>query len=499
MGNQYQAYYTHSYPIVSYMLNCLKVETNNIVLEPSAGDGVLIEALLNKHEDIVIDAYELHKEAVSLLTKKFASKNEVRILHEDTLTSRRLSKMVSNGGYYDRIIANPPYGAWQDLDRRKALKQSYSGFYVKETYSLFLYRCIQLLKDQGRLVFIIPDTFLNLHRHLELRKFILRSTKIQELILFPSSFFPEVNFGYSNLCIITLERCKSKADCLDNSFPIFSTLKSVEELTEFNKTNIQKQMCKQYEIIQNPDEALLVNDNPKVLEVIRNSTLRIGDIANCVTGFYSGNDKRFLKRSPELKSGKRYSKYEQVDMNLVRQKLKQSDLNGISDEACFIPIVKGGSVPYLKSNDWFMNWSVEAVDHYKKDKKARFQNSSYYFQDGIGVPMVSSKQITASLINGRLFDQSIVGIFPKEREMTFLLLAFFNSKTCNTIIRTINPTANNSANYIKKIPFLFQDCVASDEIVEMVQNILDDLSYKKAFNTSIQMKIDNLIASIYGF
>lgn len=59
-----------------------------------------------------------------------------------------------------------------------------------------------------------------------------------------------------------------------------------------------------------------------------------------------------------------------------------------------------------------MNWSKNAVLHYKKDKKARFQNPKYYFRYGIGVPMISSSSITASLIEYKLFDQSIVGIFP---------------------------------------------------------------------------------------
>ncbi|KKT18839.1 MAG: hypothetical protein UW03_C0029G0001, partial [Candidatus Peregrinibacteria bacterium GW2011_GWA2_43_8] len=67
--------------------------------------------------------------------------------------------------------------------------------------------------------------------------------------------------------------------------------------------------------------------------------------------------------------------------------------------------------------------------------------------------MISSSQITAALIENRLFDQSIVGLFSKDKGLIFVLLAFFNSPTCNKLIRTINPSANNPANYIKKIPF----------------------------------------------
>jgi hypothetical protein len=72
-----------------------------------------------------------------------------------------------------------------------------------------------------------------------------------------------------------------------------------------------------------------------------------------------------------------------------------------------LPIVKGGNVKFLKQEAWFMNWSKEAVNHYKKDKKSRFQNPQYYFKFGIGVPMISSSSITASLIENKLFDQSL--------------------------------------------------------------------------------------------
>jgi len=70
--------------------------------------------------------------------------------------------------------------------------------------------------------------------------------------------------------------------------------------------------------------------------------------------------------------------------------------------------------------------------------------------------MISSSSITGSLIDGRLFDQSIVGIFPRQdyQDLIYYLLGFFNSKACNNLIRTINISTNNSANYIKKIPLI---------------------------------------------
>ena len=146
-----------------------------------------------------------------------------------------------------------------------------------------------------------------------------------------------------------------------------------------------------------------------------------------------------------------------------------------------------------------MNWSREAVLHYKKDKKARFQNPQYYFRFGIGVPMISSSSITASLIENKLFDQSIVGIFPKDESLTFYLLAFFNSATCNKLIRTINPSANNPANYIKKIPFIAPTDGQKRLINSTVQRILEDIATQGQYDEDIENGLNKIIEQIYGF
>ena len=66
--------------------------------------------------------------------------------------------------------------------------------------------------------------------------------------------------------------------------------------------------------------------------------------------------------------------------------------------------------------------------------------------------MVKSLKVKATLIDGVVFDQSIVGVFPKEQKYLLYILAYLNSEIANKFIHIINPSANNSANYLKKIP-----------------------------------------------
>ncbi|MDO8609489.1 MAG: N-6 DNA methylase, partial [bacterium] len=294
-ARKYQAFYTKSTPIVGYMVNKLMLTPSDKIFEPCGGDGVFIEAILAENEFANIDVCELNDTAYQTLKNKFTHYSNVHIRQCDTLLDSDLIFNSNFGGIYDKIIANPPYGAWQDLDKRATLKKIYSALYAKETYALFLYRCIELLKEGGILSFIIPDTFLNLHMHKAIRRHILTNTKILELALFPSSFFPGVNFGYANLSIITLQKSDSKVDCLNNEFKALNSFSNVEQLSKMRETELRVFSFRQKEILANPDYAFLIADNIKITEAINNSKFKVGDVASCVTGFYSGDDKTFLQ------------------------------------------------------------------------------------------------------------------------------------------------------------------------------------------------------------
>ena len=494
-SRKYQAFYTKSAPIVDYMVEKLSLEHNDMIFEPCGGDGVFVEAILNRNKNANIDICELNDKAFNILKNKFYAYPAVNIRRCDTLLDNNLIFHSQFGGIYDKIIANPPYGAWQDYDKRKTLKKIFPDIYAKETYTLFLFRCIALLKNRGILTFIIPDTFLNLHMHKAIREHILTRTKILELTLFPSSFFPGVNFGYANLSIITLQKCNNREECLNNNFKIFNGFTNIEQLTD----KLNWSTYTQKEIIGNPDHSFFIANDRKVIMAINTIKLKIGDVADCVTGFYSGDDKKYLRViSPDLKNGKNYNLIKPLDINKSYKSIPDI-LDGIDGEKFFIPVVKGGNIKYIKPDWWFMNWSKEAVLHYKVNKKSRFQNSQFYFKFGIGVPMISSSSITASLIENKLFDQSIVGIFPKDESLTYYLLAFFNSPTCNQLIRTINSSTNNSANYIKKIPFAMPDEKTLKDITNIISEILISIKENRDFDKSFEMQINDYFKALYGF
>lgn len=493
----FQAYYTKSEPIVSYMVDLLDLNGTETIFEPCAGDGVFIDPILDKYQDIKIDAFELNEKACDNLNSKYQDLENISVKQTDTLTDLDLEFLCSMGGKYDAVIANPPYGAWRNTLDRATLKKRFNGFYAKESYSLFLYRSIESLNEGGKLVFIIPDTYLNLNMHKDIRKYILSTTKIKEIALFPSSYFPGVNFGYANLSIISLQKSSDYKSNIENTFKIIKDYKSVEELGSNNLKHLTTLKIQQKNVLNNDGYIFLTNANPNVSACIKKAETNIGDICDCATGFYSGNDKDRLKViSKEIRNSKRY---DEVDKEKITYDCGSRPIDGIENEKIYVPIVKGGNVRYFKADNWFMEWSSDIVSFYKKDKKARYQNSSYYFRKGIAVPMVSSSSITGAIIENRLFDQSIVGIFPKKESLIHYLLAFFNSPTCNKLIRTINPSTNNSSNYIKRIPFLQPSIEQQKIITENIKQIIEQVKISCDYDLNLESENNKIIEELYGF
>lgn len=494
MENVYRSFYTKNNYITKYMVSMINPRIGEKILEPCGGDGVFIDTMLEINPDLHIDTCDLNDEAVQTLRNKYLNKPNIKVWKTDTLMDESFDQYAKAGGYYDKIVGNPPYGGWQEYNHRTELRQKYNGFYVKETYSLFLLRCISMLNEDGVLSFIIPDTFLYLHNHTALRKFLLENTIIKEILIFPSKFFPGVSFGYSSLSIITAQRTRKTANALNNEIEIIKGLKKDKDIQRIGLGEDTRDLIhiklKQADVLDDTHHVFYLNDG-HLSDVISNVKTTVGDFAECVTGIYTGDNKSYMAvTSPNVKNCKGYPVVGDDDIEHGWE-----NLTGLNNGKRYIPIVKGSSpTKYVrKSNDWVIDWSENAITHYNTDKKARFQNSSYYFRPGIALPMVKSSKINAVWMQGMVFDQSIVGVFPKDKKYNNFLLGFLNSDIANKLIHLINPTANNSANYIKKLPII----EPSDNDLAFIDGLVNSIIENESTGEE-QEQINHYFNNLFG-
>jgi adenine-specific DNA-methyltransferase len=67
--------------------------------------------------------------------------------------------------------------------------------------------------------------------------------------------------------------------------------------------------------------------------------------------------------------------------------------------------------------------------------------------------MVTTKRISAGTMCNAVFDQGVVGVFPHLPGHVPALLLYLNSSLASLRMKTlVNGSANNSANYLKRLP-----------------------------------------------
>ncbi len=458
-ANQLCAYYTHSDPIRDFMISRLALRDGLSILEPASGDGAFVDALVQTGLALNICCLDKNHAAIEELSQKYQTK--IKTLCVDTILDSLagIDGCLRKAGLperFDRIVGNPPYGGWLNYETRATLKKAFPGFHVRETYSLFILRCLGLLAPNGILSFIVPDTFLTVGSHRPLRKLLAETTEILEIVTLPSKLFPGVAFGYANLCIISLRRPEKLPDPRHEIRLVPVSMSS--ELSAFARGDLDGcgSAVLQRSILQRVDLRIWTAPETQLESILDSAKLRLGDVAECKTGIYTGNNKRFIRAIDG--SSVRGSYY----LSLPECDLRSRELNdterryGIPNSPAWIPIVKGGSHRFVQNTSWAIDWSDLTISLYHSDGKARFQNSAFYFRKGIGVPMVTSHRINAFLTEGRVFDQSVVGIFPKDRTWLLALLVILNSPIATRLLKEgINSTANNSANYLKRLPLPF--------------------------------------------
>ncbi|MFB6186907.1 MAG: Eco57I restriction-modification methylase domain-containing protein [Halobacteriaceae archaeon] len=130
------------------------------VLFPGIGSGPLAEAVIRKLQDedkqlpqgVGVDS---DSDKIGIVEDKFED-TPFEFVHMDFL------QPTQEIGSFDYVIGNPPYLPIQDLEdgEKDQYRQKYSTAYNRfDLYFLFFEQALNLLKENGRLVFVTPEKF----------------------------------------------------------------------------------------------------------------------------------------------------------------------------------------------------------------------------------------------------------------------------------------------------------------------------------------------------
>jgi adenine-specific DNA-methyltransferase len=164
-------FFTSNEKVQQVMLDLVK-NKSGAALEPSAGAGHLVVALETLPSLSSITALELDTAIPAVCSTPME--------YGDFFT-------FANGkeNRYDVIFGNPPYVAWKHIEEATqlsaaAIKKDYSD--KTNLYYLFIDRCVDLLKDNGEIVFIVPKEWLYTSSAKPLREKISRLGHISHIV-----------------------------------------------------------------------------------------------------------------------------------------------------------------------------------------------------------------------------------------------------------------------------------------------------------------------------
>ena len=174
-------------------------KTIRTILEPSCGDGVFIDALIETKflsQEIKVTAIEIEKDEAKKVNEKLIDNQNVKVINEDFFEFYQRNKDIKK---YDLILGNPPYIRYQYLEEKQRMEMSeilkshgMKANKLINTWVGFIVACVHMLDEKGKIAFVIPAEILQVAYAEDLRLFLSNKLSKITLITFEELVFPGI-------------------------------------------------------------------------------------------------------------------------------------------------------------------------------------------------------------------------------------------------------------------------------------------------------------------
>jgi len=380
--------------IVDLMISLSEKDHSAKILEPSAGLGVFVERL-KEMGFRNIDAYEIDP--------AFCENNQ------DVQNKEFLTLNLKND--YDLVIGNPPYVRWKHMPKEIQVFLSNSPFWKNRVNALsdllqtFIFKGVDLLKENGELIFITPYFWLQSLHASKLREFLSLNGYIDTLIhfgehkLFNDAASNFIIFRYvktrknENKKIKFVELTDKKSNLIQNIDKINKALIDLNTNRHIEYGNIKAFLLEQFKTSDTWD-LVDSNNNRDLLKFERNSGfskifkngkikfcynnnkntyLKFSDICRIGAGMVTGYDKAFKLKDQDIE------KFTELEKKQVIYFIKSKDMDRFFyiDQTSYIRVDQCKNEEELKLN--FPNIYSHLLTH-KKELEKRFDYGVKWYQ-----------------------------------------------------------------------------------------------------------------------
>ncbi|MBS1759127.1 MAG: N-6 DNA methylase [Bacteroidetes bacterium] len=522
--NKFGQYFTPKV-VADFMIDLADTSTNSKILEPSCGEGIFLEILKQKGYNN-LTAYEIDQDLAT----------DFSFVRYESFVSADIDEK------FDLIIGNPPYIRWKNLEDELKSELSQNPIWNKYFNSLcdylyiFILKSIELLNENGQLIFICPEYWMNTTHSISLRNYMVQNGYFEEIYHFNETpIFDKVTVSivifkfvkskallshkkirvakfYANqkLTSETLEKLQQQIPLKDAAYLQVSQFK-INERWLLQSDEVREEL-QQLEIVcqkQNPTSLLSFFEEEKT------EYHTIGEICDIGNGLVSGLDKAFQVNGHELNNAEK-----SATINVVKAK----DLT---------PFFAEHITKYIFINDGLEEYEFQKAypnfyshfQKYKADLEKRYQYNrkinywEWVFLRNFNLFSKADKRIFVpckerisnkdyfrfALVDGGVFPtQDVTAIFrkPKTKESIEYILAYLNQTIifdwlkCNGIVK--GNIVEFSEKPIASIPFRKINWDNKNEV--LLHNSITDLTQQFLTNKDEKLlaKINSLFNQLFG-
>jgi len=182
---------------------------------------------------------------------------------------------------FDVVATNPPWGVHFSKEDTEKLKNFYPAITSTESFSYFIKKSIDLLRNGGVISFILPESILNVKTHKDIREIILKNTQIKKIVyldrVFKNVFTPVIR--------LDLKKTQKKD-------------KNIQICKEKEKYNIE-----QARWLNNQDFIFDIHvsgfDAEIIDKIYQIKHITLENKADWALGIVTGNNKQFIVNEPK--------------------------------------------------------------------------------------------------------------------------------------------------------------------------------------------------------
>lgn len=170
---------------------------------------------------------------------------------------------IMEAGGFDCVIGNPPYVTAELEEYERAyykIMYPESTIGKLNTYRLFTHKGWKLLREEGLLGFIIPNTYLTDRDSQKLRAFLLSNSKIKQILFFPEGFRVFENVTQATTILIFE---KGKKGVKNNIIKVIDPIKSADALNTEPERNYRQNL-----FIKMPEQMVVTKRTAEQIYVI---------------------------------------------------------------------------------------------------------------------------------------------------------------------------------------------------------------------------------------